>query len=204
MFGGEGIVQQRGFRSPTFKEFPGKAVAALFALSVWERIGEGLVRDYKSFPQSPPQKRGEEKGARQTKRAEQVRPKKGNRAPALLTGDRDRRFLKFFDLLYGINPNRLGCRGIQKIFFVPGRFFGCCLLLDHLAAAFEDSALLDYQRRRLNVAIHFRRATEFNSLPPNDIAIYDALNIGHCNFDVGVDLPTSANDQHAGVGSDAP
>src|SRR6266568_3727609 len=68
---GEGIVQQRGFRSPTFKEFPRKAVAALFALSVWERIGEGLVRDYKSFPQSPPQKRGEEKGARQTKRAEQ-------------------------------------------------------------------------------------------------------------------------------------
>ena len=41
----------------------------------------------------------------------------------------------------------------------PRRLVMCCLLLDHLATSFERGALLDHQRRRLNVAVNFSGAT---------------------------------------------
>src|SRR2546425_11519535 len=49
------------------------------------------------------------------------------------------------------------------------RLVDSSLLLDHLAASFEDAALLDHQRRRLDVAVQFARATELDTLAGNDV-----------------------------------
>src|SRR5205814_9172337 len=67
--------------------------------------------------------------------------------------------------------------------------------LQHLTATFEDRALFNHQRRRLNVAIQFGRATEFNSIRSNDVSVDDAMDCRYGNFDIRINLSAGADDQ---------
>ena len=79
-----------------------------------------------------------------------------------------------------------------------GRLFGRSFLLNHLAAAFKHRALLDHQRRSLNVAVQLSGAAKFNALGGNDVAIDSALDRSDGHFDVRVNYAAGADYQRAG------
>src|SRR5207302_5229684 len=76
-------------------------------------------------------------------------------------------------------------------------------LLRHLRRSFKHSALLDDQRRRLNVAVKLRGATEFDALRRHHVTIHDSLNRGHRDLDIRIDLPARADNQRAASRGDA-
>src|ERR1043165_6649418 len=78
----------------------------------------------------------------------------------------------------------LGC--VEDIVFAlnASSFFGGRFLLNHLATAFEHTALFNYQRRSLNVAVQFSGAAEFDTLARDDVTVDGAEYLGDGDLDV--------------------
>src|SRR5215468_7562103 len=67
--------------------------------------------------------------------------------------------------------------------------------LSHLAASFEDCALLDHQRRRLNVSSQLCRPSQLDPIGSDNVTVNDAMDRGDTNFDICVHLTASADNQ---------
>src|SRR5215213_4004782 len=71
---------------------------------------------------------------------------------------------------------------------------GGLLLLNHAAAPLEDCTLLDYQARRLDVAVNLGGAAQLQPLAGVDVAVDGPVDGGHRHLYVGVNLPVVADD----------
>src|SRR6266404_9361986 len=105
-----------------------------------------------------------------------------------------------------ISANSWHFRGVERWLFA---LFLLCLVygrrhLRHLTTAFENRTLLNYQRRSLDVAIHFCSPAEFKALSGNNIAVDGAVNNGYGNFDIGINFSICADNERATAGADAP
>ncbi len=78
-----------------------------------------------------------------------------------------------------IRADGLHVRGIERLIFVSLVLVDRRAHLEHFAATFKDSTLLDDQRRCLNVAIYFRCPAQFKALRGYDVAVDGAVD--HCH-----------------------